>query len=314
MHVIKKILRKIPLIRNLRIKQSLIKKAGERGIRIRFHLTYADFNKERRTIRISADHLIYGADIIDSYDYYFSAVEPIEHFETSLVDYSTPRYHDVVGYDKHPIFFPSFAEPLVTTQQYIEFSNLKLGSIAIDLGAYSGLTSIIFKETVGPGGVVIAVDADKNNLLALDKNLSSYHKVTDNSIASLYGAVWIHNNGLAFSSEGNMGSSAADIVGNTRGRIDGVPSFTLLSIADKFDLDRVDFIKCDVEGAEAVIFEDANFFAKYKPRIIIETHMVGGKETTDKCMSDLKNYGYEFKRIHQTGVSLPLIECYPPLN
>jgi FkbM family methyltransferase len=51
-----------------------------------------------------------------------------------------------------------------------------------------------------------------------------------------------------------MGSSAASIVGNNRGLVSKVASFTLSSIANKFKLQRVDFIKCDVEGAEKVIF------------------------------------------------------------
>jgi hypothetical protein len=79
-------------------------------------------------------------------------------------------------------------------------------------------------------------------------------------------------------------------------------------------LETIDFIKCDVEGAEAVIFEDELFFKTFKPRIIVEVHFVKNKETTDKVISDLKKYGYTFKKIHQTGVTLPLLECYPPIS
>jgi Methyltransferase FkbM domain len=108
-----------------------------------------------------------------------------------------------------------------------------------------------------------------------------------------------------------MGSSASEIVGIDRGTIQNVRSFTLSGLCDMGKIMSVDFIKCDVEGAEAVIFEDEKFFANHRPRIIIETHLKDGIETTEKCISDLTKFGYECRRILQTGVVLPLIECYP---
>lgn len=182
----------------------------------------------------------------------------------------------------------------------------------IDLGAYSGLTSILFKEKVGSLGRVIALDADKQNIEACNKNFSLYKKLTSNNIDLVFGAIWNHCNGLSFSSEGNMGSSAVEIVGN-RGQTEQVRSFTLSKIAKYANLDYIDFIKCDIEGAEAVIFEDGDFFNSYRPRIIIETHLVSGEETTEKCIRDLSKYGYICKRIIQEGVGLPLLECYPKI-
>ena len=78
------------------------------------------------------------------------------------------------------------------------------------------------------------------------------------------------------------------------------------------DEPKIDYIKCDIEGAERVIFEDSNFFENFKPRIIIECHVVDGIDTTKKCVEDLSKYGYKCRPIEQFGVSLPLIECYPP--
>ena len=282
------------------------------GIELAFCPDYLDFKKNHNTIRISKRHLVYSEDIINSFDYYFSAVRPIEIGDVSLVDYSTPRYHDVVGYERHPVFFPSFSEPLVTTNQYLSFANLKAGSVALDLGAYSGLTSIVFKDIVGSTGRVIAVDVDEANLTAIKKNFDNYKKLTGYDIELLAGAVWNHNQGLKFSVEGNMGSAAAQIVGEGRGKIAMIKSYTLSDVTAIYNLEKVDFIKCDIEGAEAVVFEDAKFFEKYKPRIIIEPHIVEGRETAEKCKATLNTYGYSVKRIHQCGVTLPLLECYPP--
>lgn len=317
--ILKKILSKNPAIKSklveLLMPAYLRKLASKKNIKIKLYSDYIDFKNEKsETIRLSIRHLIYGKDIIDSFDYYYSAVMPVSFLQDNLVDYSLPRYHDVVGYDKHPVYFPSLAEPVVTTQQYLDFANIKEGDIVLDLGAYSGLTSILFKQIAGSTGRVIAVDADEQNIMAINKNISLYKKITGEDIEILYRAVWNHDEGLDFSNEGNMGSSVAEIVGTGRGKVSNTPSIKLSQISHYYHLDKVNFIKCDIEGAEQVIFEDEEFFSKNSPRIIVETHMVDNFETTNKVMSDLSKYGYTFKKIEQKGVVLPLLECYPPLK
>lgn len=315
----KRILSKSPFIKAILIKTLLPiylrNLAFKKGLRVTFHSQFIDFtNKKLETVRLSFRHLVYGKDIIDSFKYYYSAVLPIQLERHNLVDYSLPRYHDVIGYERHPVYFPALAEPVITTHQYLEFANIKLSDVVLDLGAYSGLTSILFKDMVGVSGKVIAVDADEQNIRAINKNFFLYKKITGNTIELLNKAVWNHDKGLNFSNEWNMGSSAAEIVGGYRGSVKLIPSIKLNQIAEKYALTRVDFIKCDIEGAESVVFEDEDFFRKYKPRIIVETHLVGKVETTDKVMLDLEVYGYTFKKIEQKGVVLPLLECYPPVK
>lgn len=282
-----------------------------KGIEIKGSAHYLDFIRGKQIVRLGIRHFVYSQDIINSFDYYFGSVKPLNFNGSELVDYSTGRYHDVQDFELMPIFFPSLSEPIVTTHQYLDFAALRPGVSVLDLGAYSGLTSIIFKEAVGAQGRVVAVDADTENVLAIQKNLSLYKKISGMDIDLVHSAVWNHCNGLSFSSEGNMGSSASEIVGVERGINTTVKSLTLSKLMETAQLDTVDFIKCDVEGAEGVIFEDRAFFEKYRPRIIVETHLVAGRETTEKCISDLSQYGYVCKRIDQTGVTLPLIECYP---
>ncbi len=143
----------------------------------------------------------------------------------------------------------------------------------------------------------------------MESNFKLYKQINGRKIEFLAGAIWKDSNGMNFSNEGNMGSSAVSIVGESRGSIKFVNSFTLSDIADKFYLNKIDFIKCDIEGAEALIFEDEFFFNKYKPRIIVEPHIVNGVLTTDKVMSDLEKHGYKFNLIEQNGYDLPLLEC-----
>jgi FkbM family methyltransferase len=285
--------------------------AKAQGITIRLGAHYLDFYRGTQIIRISLKHLIYAGDIISSFEYYFRAVKPQSFNQHEIIDYSTTRFHNVIGFDLMPVVFSSFCEPLLTTNQYLDFANLKPGNTVFDLGAYSGLTSIVFKEIVGNLGKVIAVDADSENMKTIVENTKLYKSITGNSIDIIFGALWNHCNGLSFSTEGNMGSSASDIVGGNRGRVDMIKSYTLSEICEMAKVKSIDFIKCDIEGAEAVIFEDETFFRNHQPRIIIETHLIDGVETTEKCISDLAKFGYKCRKIVQTGVVLPLIECYP---
>jgi FkbM family methyltransferase len=243
--------------------------------------------------------MIYLMDILNQFDYYFNSVVPVDN----VVDYSRPHEHRVPGFDLFPIVFPSFSEPIVTTKQYTDFAQLQPGHVVIDLGAYSGLASIIFAEQVGKGGLVIAVEADEDNYKCAEKNVDRYYLNKGVPIDLIYGAAWSHSDGIGFSCEGNMGAGAGDIVGLRGGRMVQVPSYTLSDIAR--GLDRVNFVKIDVEGAEAEVIKDAEFFNRYNPRMIIETHNKGADEAV---YTALVSYGYNVKYAEQ-NTTMPLLEC-----
>ena len=111
-----------------------------------------------------------------------------------------------------------------------------------------------------------------------------------------------------------MGSSAVDIVGKGRGDNISVPSLTLIQIAEKFQLSRVDFIKCDIEGCETEIFDCPQFFSRFSPKILIECHMVNGISTPTICHEILSKYGYTCEQVEQQGSPLPLLMCKRPVE
>ncbi len=121
---------------------------------------------------------------------------------------------------------------------------------------------------------MIAVEADAINIECARRNLGLYERLSGRKIEVLEGAIWKNEQGIDFSVEGNMGAAATVIVGNQRGETRRVPSFTLGSLARRYKLERVDFIKCDVEGAETVVFCEGDFFQRFRPRIVIDTHLV----------------------------------------
>lgn len=267
--------------------------------------------KSNKEIRLCKSQQLYLEDTLSNFDFYFAGVIPSKQDENEIVDYSKPAWHDVKDFDLMPVYFNAVSEPVITTNQYIEFSEISEGSIVIDLGAYSALTSIILDQRVGKSGLVIAVEADKNNYLACAKNISLYEKITNKKIQLVNAAIWKDTNGIMFSSEGSMGSSAADVTGNDRGENIFVNTVTLMSLANDFALERVDFIKCDIEGAESIALNAPEFFNKYKPRLVIECHMIDGISTEHSCRSFMEKFGYSSTLKEQVGYPLPLLFCHP---
>ena len=265
-------------------------------------------SKNNNKIIASRRHFVYLKDLIKYFEYYFYAVKPRLDGDTAVVDLSEPAYHEVVGFPFGAVFFSSFPEPATTTEQYEDFAALKEGDVVFDLGAYSGLSTISFSAKVGTSGRVIAVEPDKENIFALKRNMDNFK--IDN-IFLIEGAVWSSVGFVEFSSEGNMGSSATQFVGNQRTNMIGsVQSYTLDAIAEMTSVGKVDFIKCDIEGGELEAFKNKAFFEKFNPRIIMESHYTPLGSTLNPCAAILGEYGYECEPMEQIGVELPLVKFW----
>lgn len=275
-----------------------------------------EITKDYKKIKLSFSSRVMLYDAIYEFDDYFSAVKPVEIDGFLTVDYSKPIKHEVIGYNLHNMYCPSIIEPINISEQYLDFAQIKEDSIVIDLGAYSGLTSILFDRKISENntnanGKVIAIEADKKNLFCLIKNFELYKNKTGRYINYLYSAISDKDGIIEFLSEGGMSSNSVtqnSILKLIRGgeRIK-VPSITLHSLAEKYNLDKIDFIKCDIEGAEKDIFEDEIFFEKYAPRIIVETHYASGIMTSEKVIEVLKKYNYKVSEFKQKSSQFPLL-------
>jgi FkbM family methyltransferase len=292
------------------------------------------FIKGKNEIRLSNNHKRYVNEILYHFDYYFNSIIPSKSGINQICDFSKASWHNVKYFPLMPIFFPSVSEPVITAKKYIDFANLSKHSVVIDLGAYSGLTSILLdqviinkkinkvsEEKLGGGvddsnkknydGFVIAVEADRFNIEACIKNFSLYKKITNRNIYLLKSAIWDKKKKLLFSHESNMGSSATNIVGKKRGYNSYVSTITLMTLVNRFKLKKVDFIKCDIEGAEVQALNAPVFFSKFKPKIIIECHNVKGFNTLNTCKKMMENFGYTCKVEKQKEYShFPFLFCY----
>lgn len=287
----------------------------ENGLKIEKWEKHINVFKDDDCIRISLGHEIYIYDLKHDFYLYHSAVESKKWRGYNLVDYSKESMHKVKGYDLHKIWLPSFTEPLSAVKQYIDFAQLNENSVVLDLGSYCGLSAILFDQAISKQnkkakGRVITVDADLRSKNCIIKNLEAYKRKTKRRIDFLLSAVWSEDGEIEFASEGHLAASVYNIKRN-RGTVIKVPTITLSSIAKKYNLEKIDFIKCDIEGAEIEIFKDKEFFKNFSPKIILETHYMDDDVTLTEeiVIKQLADYGYICKRVHQEGFELPLLEC-----
>lgn len=274
--------------------------------------------EDGRTIRLNRANSFYIPDMIESFDYFFDSASPIltriRGRLTRLVDFSSPRLHQIAGFDDFPILCPSLTEPFVTTEQYLGFASLSEGDIAMDLGSYSGLTSISFSKAVGPTGKVIALEPDPVNYACVETNVAAHsNKSGLDNIVLVQAAASPASGTLQLSSEGAMGSALTSIVGTYRGVAVEVESISLADLVARYDLPKVDFIKMDIEGAElALIMQSTDFITRYWPHFVIEPHFINGTLTSVPIVECLEGLGYTCVLIEQHGLSLPLITATPP--
>ena len=89
-----------------------------------------------------------------------------------------------------------------------------------------------------------------------------------------------------------------------------LPVKTIDSFLDEIKLDKIDFLRMDVEGYEYNIFQGMKkYYNKSKPIIQIEVHKsIMGIETTKKWLNELKHEGYELKSYIPRELDILLLE------
>lgn len=139
--------------------------------------------------------------------------------------------------------------------------------IIIDGGANIGLASIAFKNSY-PDALIIAVEPDNENYTLLQDNIKEY---TD--IHTIQAGLWNKKAFLKVSDKYNLGKwgmITEEVPQQGDGTIDTV---TISEIIQKFNLERIDILKLDIETAERELFSAG--FESWLPKvkiIVIELH------------------------------------------
>lgn len=162
-------------------------------------------------------------------------------------------------------------------------------NIIVDCGANIGLSSIFFAIKY-PNAKVIAIEPERKNYKMLSMNIAKY-----DSIRSENKGIWGKTCNLCIQDE-NVGSWSFR-VSETVDEINSISSISMLDLISYYQIDQIDILKIDIEGAEKDLFEDQNI-DKWLPLvkvIVIELHdrfKIGCSSTFFKA---LLPYNYSLK-------------------
>lgn len=138
--------------------------------------------------------------------------------------------------------------------------------IIIDCGANIGLSCIYFKSLFS-NVIIKAFEADPQIAEILKNNLIKNHI---NDVEVISKAVWIHNDGIEFVSDGADGGSIS-----ANGNKKKVLSISLKEYLRKFN--HISLLKIDIEGAEYEVLKDCSEDLLHVENIFIEYHSWNGK-------------------------------------
>jgi FkbM family methyltransferase len=177
---------------------------------------------------------------------------------------------------------------------------LRSGDVVLDLGANIGTTAVLFSKCVGPDGRVFAFEPVVSELCRrnIARNQATNVTVVPCGVAERAGMVDFRTSDFC------LDSHACDPEPRSGAR----PSQTCRARMIRLDewvgeqrLERVDFIKMDIEGAEEAAIRGAeNLIARFRPRWSISSYHVdpSGEPQHPKLVRLLKSFGY---RVQERG-------------
>lgn len=273
--------------------------ATDEGIELRFQKGKIEAIKHKsKMIILAQNHLIYMYDIVRLFDYYFDAVVPkkenIQGKDYLVVDYSHPAEHTLNG-TALSFFFPALALPLQNAKNYIVDYIPQQGDVVLDCRAYCGITTYLFSKAVGETGRVYALEPDDLSYKMLLKNIDKHGLA---NVIPVKKGIWSNTTRVYFNAEGNVGGSMASLL--QRPFYENLSKVDVVSISDfytEYGLNKLDFIKMDIEGAELdVIAGSKDFIERNNLNFAIASyHVVNGTRTYTKLEKLFLTMGYQFE-------------------
>lgn len=163
----------------------------------------------------------------------------------------------------------------------------KPGDYVIDAGGCWGDTSLYFASKIGASGKVFSFEFIPQNITIFEKNLS-LNPVLSNQIRIVKRPLWDANERKVYYIDNGTASRVSfDKLENYDGE---TSTITIDTFVEENKIEKVDFIKMDIEGAESFALNGAvNTIKKFRPKLAIAIyHSLDDFSTIPRWISDLK--------------------------
>ena len=224
-------------------------------------------------------------------------------FDSCLIDNSVKRLQSVTrklkfydlsnfGFDLKIYGARALLDKLIVHNQY-SYKDCKVekDDYVIDAGGCWGDTSLIFAAKTGKNGKVFTFEFFEDNLSVLKDNFD-YNKNFSDRIILTEKPLYKKSDEILY-----LNHACADITTLTEKKNNSL-RYKTISIDDfveKNKIEKIDFIKMDIEGCELFALEGArNTIKKHKPKFAIAAyHKYNDCYEISKFLNDL-NVGYKF--------------------
>jgi FkbM family methyltransferase len=177
-------------------------------------------------------------------------------------------------YAQHPIWVrPNTSDlqvfwQIFRSREYRCLDGVKKASLIIDCGANVGYSSAYFLSRF-PRAKLVAIEPDKDNFAALQKNLQPYP-----TAVLLHSGVWSTTAGLVMAEQGHgEGQEWARTVREARpGETPMMKAVDIGSTLQNSGEDRISILKIDIEGAERELFSRPVSWLSKVDNLVIELH------------------------------------------
>jgi FkbM family methyltransferase len=157
----------------------------------------------------------------------------------------------------------------------------------IDCGVNIGLSVVYFKNQF-PNARIVGIEPETSNFQQAKKNtehLSDVHLIK--------AAVWHKQVNLKIVPGEDHGNWSFHVEETTEAGPDTIPAVCISDLMKQYQMDEIDLLKMDIEGAELEVFQ--NNYQDWLPRtkvLMIETHDQDRRGTTGPFFARMSEYGF----------------------
>lgn len=189
-------------------------------------------------------------------------------------------------------------QKFINYEKLLYLQHIKKGDVVFDVGANIGYYTVLFSIITRKNGEIHAFEPVPPTFQKLLDSVKYFRNVQtiNKAVGDYNGLVDVHYN--------LNDSEKASLIAPKEGTFETtkIPILTLDSYFIEQNLNKINFVKCDVEGLEYEVlkgFEKTLF--KYKPKLSIEVTISSEKRTN--LFNFLQQVGY--KRFHKIEVDFP---------